>query len=254
MPDFLNGFNSQGLIKWGGEDSTNYGIVVRDSPVFDKPKRKQTIFSVPGRNGAILFQQDAFEDVVRTYPVWIAEEMEEDSGGVVTGTLSERVSAVTAWLNSKTGYQELEDSFEPDFYRLAYYSGDDSFSDDMLQYGQADLRFTCRPERFYKYAKTAVEVANGATMTNPTKFASKPLIHIEGSGNVTITFGGKSITADVFDYINIDCDTMNEYRLTTENRNDKITGSFPSLLPDSNSIVITGTTTLVTITPRYFTI
>ena len=254
MPDFLNGFNSQGLIKWGGEDSTDYGIVVRESPVFDKPKRKQTIISVPGRNGAILFQQDAFEDVVRTYPVWIAEETEEDSGGVVTGTLSERVSAVTAWLNSKTGYQELEDSFEPDFYRLAYYSGDDSFSDDMLQYGQADLRFTCRPERFYKYAKTAVEVANGATMTNPTKFASKPLIHIEGSGNVTITFGGKSITADVFDYINIDCDTMNAYRLTTENRNDKITGSFPSLLPDSNSIVITGTTTLVTITPRYFTI
>lgn len=253
MPNF-NDLNRQGLIKWGGEDSTNYGIVVRESPVFDKPKRKQTVFSVPGRNGSILFQQDAFEDVVRTYKVWVAEDMQEDSGGVISGLLPERISAVTAWLNSKTGYQELEDSFEPDFFRLAYYSGDDSFSDDLLQYGEAELRFVCRPERFLKTGKTAVTVTNGATMTNPTKFASKPLIHIEGSGNVTVTFGGKSITADVFDYINIDCDTMNAYRLTTENRNDKITGSFPSLLSGDNTITISGTTTLVTITPRFFTI
>ena len=60
MPDFLNGFNRQGLIKWGGENSTNYGIVVGESPVFDKPARKQTIFNVPNRNGSIIFQQDAF--------------------------------------------------------------------------------------------------------------------------------------------------------------------------------------------------
>ena len=253
MPNF-NDLNRQGLIKWGGEDSTNYGIVVRESPVFDKPKRKQTVFSVPGRNGSILFQQDAFEDVVRTYKVWVSEDMQEDSGGVVSGLLPERISAVTAWLNSKKGYQELEDSFEPDFFRLAYYSGDDSFSDDLLQYGEAELRFVCRPERFLKTGKTAVTVTNGATMTNPTKFDAKPLIHIEGSGNVTVTFGGQSITADVFDYINIDCDTMNAYRLTTENRNDKITGSFPSLLSGDNTITISGTTTLVTITPRYFTI
>ena len=254
MPDFLNGFNSQGLIKWGGEDSTNYGIVVGESPVFDKPKRKQIVFNVPNRNGSILFQEDAFEDVIRTYHVWVAEETEEDSGGVLSGTLSERISDVTAWLNSKSGYQELEDSFEPDYYRLAYYSGGNEFSDNMLQYGESDLTFTCRPERFLKAGKTAVTVTNNSTMTNPTKFASKPLIHIEGSGNVSITFGGQTITADVFDYINIDCDTMNAYRLTTENRNDKITGSFPSLLSGINTIVISGTTTLVTITPRYFTI
>jgi len=253
MPNF-NDLNRQGLIKWGGEDSTNYGIVVRESPVFDKPKRKQTVFSVPGRNGSILFQEDAFEDVVRIYKVFVAEDLTEESGGIISGLLPERISAVTAWLNSKTGYQELEDSFEPDYFRLAYYSGEDSFSDDMLQYGEAELRFTCRPERFLKTGKTAVTVTNGATMTNPTKFPSKPLIHIEGSGEVTITFGGQTITADVFDYINIDCDSMNAYRLTTENRNDKITGSFPSLLSGDNTITISGTTSLVTITPRYFTI
>lgn len=248
MPDFLNDLNRQGLIKWGGENSTNYGIVVGESPVFDKPKRKQTVFNVPGRNGSILMQQDAFEDVVRTYKVWIAEDSANNA------TLTDRVSAVTAWLNSKSGYQELEDSFEPDYFRLAYYSGGDSFSDNMMQYGESELNFTCRPERFLKTGATAVTVTNGQTLTNPTKFTSKPLIYIQGSGTYSITLGGKTITATVTDYIYIDCDAQNAYRLATENRNDKITGSFPVMPSGANTVAITGSPTAVKITPRYFTI
>ena len=248
MPNYLNDLNRQGLIKWGGENSTNYGIVVGESPVFDKPKRKQTVYNVIGRNGSILMQQDAFEDVVRTYKVWIAEDSGNDA------TLTDRVSAITAWLNSKSGYQELEDSFEPDYFRLAYYSGGDSFSDNMMQYGESELNFTCRPERFLKTGKTAVTVSNGSILTNPTKFASKPLIYIQGSGTYSITLGGKTISATVADYIYIDCDTQNAYRLATENRNDKITGSFPTMPSGANTVSITGSPTSVKITPRYFTI
>lgn len=254
MPDFLNDFNRQGLIKWGGEDSTDYGIVVGQSPVFDKPIRKQTVYNVPGRNGTILFQQDAFEDVVRTYNVWVAEETEEDSGGVLSGTLTDRVSAITAWLNSKSGYQELEDSFEPDYFRLAYYSGGDSFSDNMMQYGESELNFTCRPERFLKTGKTAVTVTNGTILDNPTKFTSRPLIYIQGSGTFGITLGGNTISATVTDYIYIDCEAQNAYRLATENRNDKISGAFPVMPSGANTVAITGSPTTVKITPRYYTI
>jgi phage-related protein len=92
-------------------------------------------------------------------------------------------------------------------------------------------------------------------MSNPTRFASKPLIHIEGTGTVTVSINGTSITAtDLVDYINIDCDRMDAYRLANENRNDKISGSFPTIAPGSNGIGITGSVTKVTITPRYFTI
>lgn len=254
MPDFLRDLNRQGLIKWGGENSSDYGIVVGESPVFDKPKRKQTVFNVPGRNGSVLFQQNAFDDVTRSYSVWLAEAITEDSGGVILGTLPERVANLTAWLNSKTGYQKLEDSFEPDYYRMAYYSGGNDISDEMLQYGRTTLTFTCRPERFLKSGETAQTVTNGATLTNPTKFASKPLIHIESTSGVTIDFGGATMTAAVTDYINIDCERMNAYRLPTENMNNKISGTFPSLLSGANVITITGTPTLVQITPNYYTI
>ena len=73
-------------------------------------------------------------------------------------------------------------------------------------------------------------------------------------GIVTVTIGGKTISANVTDYINIDCDSQNAYRLATENKNSLISGSFPLILPGANTIGITGTTTKVEVTPRFFTI
>ena len=253
MPN-LYGISTQGVFVWGGGRSSDYGIVVSKAPVFDKPARKMTVFNVPGRNGSVLFQENAFEDVVRSYDVWIAEDAVEDSGGQISGTLAERVSAFTAWLNSVSGYQELTDDFEPEFYRLAYYSGGNEVGDEMLAYGESTLTFTCRPERFLVSGKTAVSVANGDTMTNPTRFASKPLIHIEGSGVITVSVGGATIGANVVDYINIDCERMNAYREPTENMNDQIAGTFPTIPSGDNVVTITGAATLVEITPNYFTI
>lgn len=247
MPDFMfNGTNRQGLIVYGGEASDDYGIVVSEAPAFERPVRKTQIFNVPGRNGSILFQQNAFEDVTRTYHVWVSEGIDN---------LVDKVNAISAWLMSKTGYQRLEDSFEPDMFRLAYYSGGNEFSNRMLMAGEGDISFTCRPERFYKDGEHEVSVSNGDKLVNVTKFASKPLIHIEGTGTVTVSIAGTTITAkDLVDYINIDCDRMDAYRLTSENRNDKISGTFPSIVSGSNTIAITGSVTKVTIVPRFFTI
>lgn len=248
MPNlFDNATNTQGVIVYGGESSSGYGIVVAEAPAYERPRRKETIYTVPGRNGVVLFQDDAWEDVQRNYKVWLAEDSND--------TLVEKVDAFEAFLNSKKGYLRLEDNFEPDIYRLAYYSGGDGFSNSLTQYGEATLNFTCRPERFLKSGETVVTVTNGYTISNPTKYASKPLIHIEATNQtVSITINGKTITAEVADYINIDCDEMNAYRLVAENRNSKISGAFPTIPPGNNAITITGTTTLVTIKPRFFTV
>lgn len=246
---FDNGTNTQGVIVYGGVDSSNYGIVVGESPAFERPNRKQTIIQVPGRNGSVLFQENAWEDVTRTYSVWLDEDIANNK------SLADKVNDYQAALNSLNGYQMLTDNFEPDVYRLAYYSGGDQFTNEMTQYGRANLRFVCRPERFLVSGADAVEVDDGDTLTNPTPFASKPLIHIEASNEtIEVSIGGKTITAEVTDYINIDCERMNAYRLPVENRNDKISGTFPTIPSGSNTIGITGNYTKVEITPNYFTI
>lgn len=246
MPKLFNiATNKQGLIVYGGEASSDYGIVVSEAPSFDKPTRKTTTYAVPGRNGAILFQEDAFDDVTRSYKVWFAEDH---------GDLTEKVNAFTSWLFSKKGYSRLEDSFEPDIFRLGYYSGGQNVSNELTQYGETTIQFICRPERFYKSGEQPITASNGDKLFNSTRFASKPLIHIEGSGTVTVTIGGKTITAAVTDYINIDCDRMNAYRLPTENKNSDISGTFPTIKPGESAVATTGTITKLEITPRYFTI
>ena len=257
MPDnlFLVGVNTQGVITYDGVASTDYGIVVSEAPVFERPNRKQTIIQVPGRNGSVIFPEDAWEDVVRSYNVWLSENVTEDSGGDKSGYLVEYVDAFEAFLNSKKGYLRLTDNFEPDVYRLAYYSGGDSFSNLKTQIGRATIRFTCRPERFLLTGETPVQVNNGDTITNPTNFVSKPLIHIEASNQtIGVTINGKTITAVVADYINIDCEKMNAYRLSSENKNADISGDFPTIASGSNSIAITGTYTKVTIKPNWYII
>ena len=254
MPNVLDGTNKQGLIVFGGERSDDYGMVISEAPSFERARRKQTVYNVPGRTGSVVFQEDAWEDVPRQYNVFIPEAIEEDSGGNISGTLAERVNDFEAMLNSKKGYQRLTDNFEPDVFRLAYYNGGDSFSNEMTAYGESTLRFTCRAERFLKSGEQPITVVNSDVINNPTRFTSKPLIHIEGSGIVTVTIGGKTISANVTDYINIDCDSQNAYRLATENKNSLISGSFPLILPGANTIGITGTTTNVEVTPRFFTI
>ena len=247
MAKLFNEFtNRRGLIVYGGEASSDYGMVVAEAPSFERPTRKQSVYTVPGRMGDVVFQQDAWNDVVRTYQVWMADDADK--------SLVDTVDAFEAWLNSQKGYQRLEDSFEPDVFRLAYYSGGIGVSNHLTQYGEATLSFTCRPERFYKSGEQPVTVVNGDKINNPTRFESKPLIHIEGSGTVTISCGGKTMSASVTDYINIDCEQMNAYRLPAENKNSQISGSFPTIEPGINTVGITGTVSLCTITPRYFTI
>lgn len=242
------GTNKQGLIVYDGVSSTDYGIVVSEAPSFDKPQRKSSVFNVPGRNGSVLFQEDAYNDVTRSYKVFLTDNARNN--------LNEVVNRFTDWLYSVRGYQRLEDSFEPDIFRLAYFSGGQNFSNEMMQAGETTLQFTCRPERFFKSGETEITVSNGDKLVNATNYTAKPLIYIEvpAEETVTVSIGGKSIVANVDDYIYIDSERMNAYRTAAENMNSEVSGTFPTIAPGENGIGITGTVTKVTIIPKYFTI
>lgn len=240
------GTNKRGLIVYGGESSADFGMVVAEAPTFERASRKQTVYKIPGRNGSVIIQQNAWEDVGRSYRVWFTENKNRN--------LVEYVDAVMAWLNSVDGYARLEDSFEPDVFRLAYYSGGNDVDNILMQAGEATLRFTCRAERFLKEGEQTIIVSDGSKIYNPTRFESKPLVHIEGDGEIMLSIGGARIMATVDEYINIDSDTMNAYKEPTNNENDKITGFFPTIKPGENEISITGDFTEASIVPRYFTI
>jgi len=234
--------DKNGTISFGGTQLP--GIVVESAPALSRPKRKQTTYSVPGRSGDIVIDQNAWSDYKQDYKVFV-------SGG--EGDASELISNVTDILFSGSGYQRLEDSFEPDIFRLAYFSGPLDVTDILTEVGRTKITFTCRPERFLKSGE--LPVVDPDLIDNPTAYAAKPLVKVEGTGNGSVSINGETMTInDMVDYLYIDCETMNVYRSEGENRNGLVSGDFFKLAPGTNTITFSGGVTSVTVTPRFWKI
>ena len=219
---------------------------IASAPKIVKPKRKMTVVQIPGSNREVVEMEDAWECYDQPYTLFVGEDSEN--------TLQEILADVASKLY-KTGWQTLTDDYEDDTYRMAYYEGPFDVENRYNIAGKFDVTFRCRPERFLLSGNTAVTVASGNTITNPTPYSSKPLIHITGSGSGTLTVAGVTMSfTGITDYLNIDCDTMRVYRLSTENRDNLMTGEFPVLKSGSNTISFTGGITGCTITPKWFVI
>ena len=91
-------------------------------------------------------------------------------------------------------------------------------------------------------------------MLNPTAYEAKPLIKVTGSGSGTLTIQGQTMNiTNLVDYVYIDCEQQDVYRLPSENRNSLASGVFPKLMPGNNSITISGFNS-VEIVPRFYTL
>jgi len=230
-------------ITFGGEAIPAY---VASTPNIIKPVRKMTVTQIAGTNREVVEMEDAWESYDQTYTLFVGDGTED---------CTEEALMNVAKVLYKTGWQTLVDDYDEDHYRLAYYQGGFNAENRYTRLAKFDVIFRCRPERFLNAGDTPVTVASGGAITNPTTYDSKPLIHITGSGSGTLTVAGVTMSfTDMVDYLNIDCDTMNVYRLITENRNNLMTGNFPVLKSGSNSVSYTGGITSCSITPKWWEI
>lgn len=213
-------------------------------PKYIRPQRKMTVTPIAGSNREVVEMEDAYEEYDQPYTLFVFGETED--------SLEPLLDAVAEKLY-KTGWQVLTDDYSSDTFRLAYFKGSYDIENRHTRAGKFDITFHCRPERFLIAGNTAVNVASGEAVFNPTANNAKPLIHIAGSGSGTLTVNGTTMSfANMLDYLNIDCDPMDCYRLPSENRNSLMTGEFPVLKTGNNLVSFTGGITSVTITPRYW--
>jgi len=230
-------------ITFGGEQIPAY---IASVPVMPRPSRKGTVTQIAGTNREVVEMEYAWDSYDQTYTMVVGDGSDDCVG--------EAIDAVARVLY-KDGWQKLTDSYDSDHFRLAYFKESWEVENRYTRLGKFDITFHCRPERFLTTGETPVAVTSGGTITNPTTYKAKPLIHIEGSGSGTLTVNGTTMSfTGIVDYLNIDCDTMNVYRLASENRNNLMTGDFPVLNSGSNSVAFTGGITSVTITPRWWII
>lgn len=219
---------------------------IASAPHNIRPVRKMSVVQIAGSNREIVDMEDAWECYDQKYSMYIGDGTEDS----IQAALDD-----VARVLFKNGWQTLLDDYEPDCYRLAYYKGGFDAENRYTRLGKFDITFRCRPERYLVSGNVRVSINSGEKIINPTEYNAKPLIHIEGSGSGTLTVAGTQMSfTDIVDYLNIDCDKMDVYRLPSENKNSLMTGSFPVLPSGDSTILFTGGITSVTITPRWHVI
>lgn len=211
---------------FNGVSSADLGVIVTRLPDFHRPARNVTRVQVPGRDGRLTVEDGAYDIYQTTLAV--------NCNGVSLAT-------ALAWLN---GGGWLISSDEPA--RKVLCDVHAQVKDERFRAGGCYDTLTatvwCQPYRYY-VEDPAVTLSAAGRVDNPGTAACRPVITIQGSGNVTLTVGAEPIAcADLTDGIVIDCaaqDCLNP--AGTQLMNSSVTlEEFPIIPPGGCAVSWTG--------------
>lgn len=228
-------------LTFNGIDSLSLGVAISGEGSYDAPSRDVSSYTIPGRNGTLLYDNGRYNNITVSYPAF------------VIGNLPTTAANIRAWLMTPTTYARVEDDYHTDEFRLGIFSGTIGFNTTAWnQHAEFEIKFNCKPQRFLKSGESAVAVTNGGTISNPTDYAALPIITVTGTGDAELTVGSTTVSfTDLDGGIVLDCDLQDAY-YGLDPANNLMTGDFPTLAPGSNGISWTGGITAVSITPRWW--
>ena len=233
-----------GIVMFNGTSSQDLHALVQTAPEYEFPEKDYSATHVPGRNGDIVIDEGSWQNVPRTYNLAI------DTRKI---SYAEVASKLVQWLHSASGYARLEDSYEPDFYRMAMYKDSGSISNIYSKAGQIEISFDCKPQRYLKSGEVSDLFTSNTEYRNPTDFPSKPKIVIHGSGSGTVKIGAYEITIfNILDGMTVDCEIQDTYK-NDINCNSRVSiAEYPKIIAGNNLISMSGGVTSIEITPRWW--
>ena len=235
------------FFRFAGGLSLDYGIFIEEYPEYHTAQRVIETQTVPGRSGNLVFDTGAYGNVEQEYAVYLKAK---------PNTLHQAARRAAIWLQSQRGYQELEDSYDPEVFRRAVFTGPVELSNFFERYGRAEITFDCMPQRWYKAGQLLQSVASGETLYNPGEVAL-PQITITGSGSGQLIVG--SYTVSISDIpaqgLVLDAETQDAYS-GTQNANSLVTlaSKFPVLDQGPSTISYAGGISAVQIIPRWWSL
>ena len=242
-----------GVIIFNGRSSKDCRIEVETPPKYSVPRREYEVVHVPGRNGDLIHDNKSYENVTAEYEVSIAVPDH--------ASYPHTMAKVEEWLHQESGYLRLEDSYDDDCYRMAYYDEENQIENFMNKAGKFTITFNCKPGRWLKGGEKVVHIGtSGQVLVNPTEYNSDPLIQVHGSGNGYFHFGNYVVIINtITDGMIIDSDLMDVYALSGDeiiNLNGDVefepVDEFPKLSPGSNAIYFSGGIRSLDIVPRWW--
>ena len=159
-------------IYFDGKSSADFGLIVEYFPESVHAARRGELIPIPGRNGVIVREDGAFDTYSQQYQVWFRNTMGRDT--------YQKARDVAEWLLSASGFCRLEDTYEPEHFRLARFVGPLNIETVLCDHGRATLEFDVQPQRYLKSGETPISYEGDSTttfsITNPTLFEARPLL------------------------------------------------------------------------------
>lgn len=236
-----------GIVMFNGISSLDYGIQVEHPPEYQAPARDYEVIHVPGRNGDLIIDNGSYQNVNRSYQMAIGDPRKD---------YTSMANVISEWLHSASGYARLEDSYEPEYYRMAMFQDEISVENIMQHSGRLTIDFNCKPQRFLKSGEELVKITGQTILYNPTGFNSLPRIAVFGNGEGVLTIGIHTITiSSINGSVVLDSEIQDVYRGTVNRNADVILNeNFPEFVPGENSISWSGGITYLEVVPRWWTL
>lgn len=237
----FNSFTYNGLNSF-----TDCGLYIEQRPAPVRPARDGQFISVPGRSGDVYIDGGKYNNVSIKYNVGCSD-------------IKTYMPIINKMLNV-TGYNNLSDTYDADYYRMAMCVNSVEFQEDLLNFGHAVIEFNCEPFRYLKSGDTTI-IGNqlNQTVINPTNFEALPVIRLTGTAGETCALyidNTQFFFKQKYAYMHIDSENCLFYNQAKTGVITDCTGSwlsdrFPVLKPGNNKIIVIGNITDVRIIPRW---
>ena len=239
---------------YNGMNSRDYGLTVSGEDTWTRPQPDITRIAVPGRNGDLIQLGNRYQNLDITYHCGIVKNLRTN------------FDAFNAALLASPGYHRLEDSYHPEYYRMAVFES--ALDPDVKQrgiVGEVDIEFNCKPHLFLKTGEIEQTMTVDSVIYNPTPYTASPSIRFSfsnGGEGGSITINGRTISVQAphtVEDIVIDCAKQDIYLLDTrQNLNNLFVlsdGEFFELYPGRNSVYFTGmSSNVIYVTPNWWTV
>ena len=213
------------------------GVYVQKMPSHKKASKRFSEFYVKGRDGSLHIDEGYANFEVSVYLVLVDSH-------------AEMRQTVNAWAD---GRGRLISSDDPSKAYLATVRDEVQWTRVQANngfYDTAKIVFDCEPY-MVEAVESTIELTATGTLINPGSLDAFPMIKVYGSGNVSFSFNGESISIDGMTSgvpITIDCETG---YIFTATGSATMRGEIPKLSKGTNTITFGSNLSKLVITPRW---
>src|SRR5690625_4399670 len=232
--------------EYKGISSLDMHLRILNEISFPSPEADIEFVEIIGKDGELAIDNERLKGV--NFPIPVVLKTPSDK------TVEQASTDISNWLKNDIGWYPLKFLGSSNYEYIAMCYEQFDIEETLKRFGKTVITFRLKPYKRFVGEKPIV-LFNGQTIVNKGTRVAKPLIRIEGHGDITLTNNGKDwlMLTGIDGHITVDSESMNVFRdnaVQFTKMKSHLRPLFPVLDVGNNKIEWTGNVTKIELTPR----